>query len=372
VIHLHVGAADLRRVRFAVSPMRETVMSVRALATAGSRASMHRPWRDRISPAVAGLDDDVVAVLAALVRPQGFIPDFLAPPPARRWTSFAQELDVIAASDPETVEAELTHLASHKLAQQEAGRAARQQQIQELLARPDRGLGPILAALETYHQAVIAPDWSRVRALLQDDIAYRLQALADGGVEHMMRDLHPSVGYDSDTIHVVKYYDGHARLGGRGLVLVPSAFAWPDVIVRTAEPHPTTLSYSPRGVARLWEQQAGQADAALADVIGTTRAALLTQLDLPMSTTQAATQLALRAPTLSVHLHALRRAGLITSIRDGRRVLWTRTDLGARLLAGAHEPAAPHDERPRRPSQASCPIEPDAEVGLSVPGVSQT
>ena len=53
-----------------------------------------------------------------------------------------------------------------------------------------------------------------------------------------------------------------------------------------------------------------------------------------MSTTQAATQLALSAPTLSVHLQALRAVGLLTSQREGRQVLYARTELGDRLLEG--------------------------------------
>jgi len=123
-------------------------------------------------------------------------------------------------------------------------------------------------------------------------------------------------------------------LGGRGLLLVPCVFAWPDVIVLTAQPNVPTVSYSPRGLGRLWEEHPAPADTALANVLGRTRAALLTQLDLPMSTTQAATQLALSAPTLSVHLQALRAAGLLSSRRDGRQVLYARTELGDRLLAG--------------------------------------
>ena len=198
--------------------------------------------------------------------------------------------------------------------------------------RPDAGLGPVTEALEAYYRVAIAPDWRRIQALLRDDIAYRLQALADGGVDQMMRDLHPSVAFAEETLRIVKYYEGHADLGGRGLLLVPCAFAWPDVIVRTAQPDVPTVTYSPRGLGRLWEQHPAPAGAALSDVLGRTRAALLSQLDLPMSTTQAATQLALSAPTLSVHLQALRAVGLLTSHREGRQVLYARSELGDRLL----------------------------------------
>ena len=75
----------------------------------------------------------------------------------------------------------------------------------------------------------------------------------------------------------------------------------------------------------MWAPHAAPDGSALAGVLGRTRAAVLSQLDLPMSTTQLATALALSAPTLSAHLHALQRAGIVTSRRDGRAVRYSRT-----------------------------------------------
>ena len=332
MIHLHFTAVDLSRVRFAVSPLLEAVASLRALATARRSWHLHRGWVDRMPDRLADLRERDLEVLTALVRPTGYIPDFLVPPPRRRSSSFGEALAQVAAADPETVARELAHLAAHRVAQQGPGRARRRALLQALVDRPDAGLGPVTEALEAYHRVAIAPDWQRIQALLRDDIAYRLQALADGGVDQMMRDLHPSVGFAEETLNIVKYYEGHADLGGRGLLLVPCAFAWPDVLVRTAQPSVPMVTYSPRGLGRLWEQHPAQAESALSDVLGRTRAALLSQLDLPMSTTQAATQLALSAPTLSVHLQALRAVGLLTSQREGRQVLYSRTELGDRLL----------------------------------------
>ena len=334
MIHLHFTAVDLSRVRFAVSPLLEAVASLRTLATARRGGHLHRSWVDRMPGRLAGLRERDLELLAALVRPQGYIPDFLVPPPRRRRASFGEALEQVAAADPEVVAGELVHLATHRVAQQGPGRARRRALLQALVDRPDAGIGPVTEALEAYHRVAIAPDWQRIQALLRDDIAYRLQALADGGVDQMMRDLHPSVGFTEETLNIVKYYEGHADLGGRGLLLVPCAFAWPDVVVRTAQPSVPMVTYSPRGLGRLWEQQPAQAERALSDVLGRTRAALLSQLDLPMTTTQAATQLALSAPTLSVHLQALRAVGLLTSQREGRQVLYARTELGDRLLEG--------------------------------------
>lgn len=257
------------------------------------------------------------------------------PPPGRRSSTFSDALGQVADADPETVARELAHLAAHRVAQQGPGREARRALLQALVGRPDAGIGPVTEALEAYHRVAIAPDWPRIDALLHDDIAYRLDALADGGVDRMMSNLHPSVTFAGQTLTIVKYYEGHADCAGRGLLLVPCAFAWPDVLVRTAQPESPSVSYSPRGLGRLWEEHPEQAGSALAGVLGQTRAALLAQLDLPMSTSQAATQMALSAPTLSVHLQALRAAGLLSSRRAGRQVLYSRSELGDRLLSGA-------------------------------------
>ncbi|MBO2445643.1 helix-turn-helix domain-containing protein [Actinomadura barringtoniae] len=335
MIHLHFTAADLTRVRFAASPLKETVTSLRTLAAGSRRRHLHRPWIARFAERSARLRESDLDLLRALVRPEGYIPDFLVPPPGRRSSTFADALAQIAEADPEIVAQEIAHLAGHAVAQQAPGRQGRLALLQALVDRPDAGLGPITQALDAYHQTAIAPDWPRIDALLHDDIAYRLDALADGGVDRMMSNLHPSVSFVDQTLRIVKYYEGHADCDGRGLLLIPCAFAWPDVLVRTARPEPPSISYSPRGLGRLWEKHPEPTGSALAGVLGPTRAALLSQLDLPMSTTQAATQMALSAPTLSVHLQALRAAGLLTSRRAGRQVLYSRTELGDRLLTEA-------------------------------------
>lgn len=335
MIHLHVTAADLGRVRFAASPLTETVVSLRTLAGGRRAAHLHGTWIDRFAERAAGLRERDLDLLRALVPAQGYIPDFLMPPPDRRSPPFADALGRIAEADPEIVAQQLAHLATHRVAQRGPDREQRRVVLQMLVDRPDAGVGMVVDALDAYHRVAIAPDWPRIDALLSDDIAYRLDTLADGGAERMLNGLHPSVTYAGETLRVVKYYEGHADCDGRGLLLVPCVFAWPDVIVRTAHPEPPSVSYSPRGLGRLWEEPAEGPGAALAGVLGQTRAALLAQLDLPMSTSQAATQMALSAPTLNVHLQALRAAGLLTSRRVGRQVLYSRTELGHQLLNGA-------------------------------------
>jgi DNA-binding transcriptional ArsR family regulator len=331
VIRVHFGSEDIGRVRFALSPIWETITSVRALTTAGGGLQVHRPWREWVRGRLGGTD---LGLLTALIRPAGYIPDFLVPSPAGRSSSFEAALAQVTAADPAAVAWQLRHLANHPVAAPGPQRAERARLLRGLADRPDAGVGRVAEALDGYWRAAVAPHWPRLQALLRADLAYRLEELADGGVGSLLRNLHPSIGYDGSTLRIVKYYDGDADLSGRGLLLVPCAFAWPDVIVLTAEPNVPTVSYSPRGIGTLWERHASTDGSALAEVLGRTRASLLSQLDLPMSTTQLATALTLSAPTLSAHLRALHRAGIVSSRRDGRAVLYARTPLGDDLLTG--------------------------------------
>jgi DNA-binding transcriptional ArsR family regulator len=92
-------------------------------------------------------------------------------------------------------------------------------------------------------------------------------------------------------------------------------------------------------MALLWKASSLRDRTALADVLGRTRALLLAALDLPMSTTQLSDQLELSSPTVNAHLKALTNAGILSSRRDGRAVLYSRSPLGDSLLGGAVTPA---------------------------------
>jgi DNA-binding transcriptional ArsR family regulator len=332
VIRLRFSVEDLSQVRFATSPLWEAVTSLRTLGT-GSPTGLHAPWLAQVRRSLGDLDD--LDLLTTVVRPAGYLPDFLHPIPPRRSPSFDTSLTMLAATDPGLVASELAHLARHPIAMRGPGRVHRRAVLDGLVADPRAGLARIVAALDGYWRVSIAPFWPRMRALLHADLAHRLQEVADGGVRQLFRTLHPAVSFHRNTLNIVKYYDGTADLRQRGLLLIPCVFAWPDVIVRTADPQPA-VTYSPRGLGRLWESSPGApGSSALAGVLGDSRAAILAQLDLPMSTTHLAGQLGLAAPTVNAHLKALSQAGIVTSRRDGHNVLYRRTPLGDHLIAAA-------------------------------------
>jgi DNA-binding transcriptional ArsR family regulator len=100
--------------------------------------------------------------------------------------------------------------------------------------------------------------------------------------------------------------------------------------VISIEPWQPTVIYPARGVALLWESNEEAPE--LAGLIGATRARILTALAAPQSTSELAAQLGLTPGGVSQHLSALARGRLVVRRREGRVVLYARTELGDWLV----------------------------------------
>lgn len=325
-LHMSFGTDDLLRCRFAISPLCQTHEAVRTLLRS-ERHGYHLPWLRRIRSAVAGLD---LSLLALFMPIRGYTPDFLGPPPEVPYPTFEEELARMRATDPDTARREiglsLTWLPGG--ADSPAGRA--------LLDDPARAVELLAELTERVWHALLAPDWPRVRALLEADVAYRARRLADGGLELLFADLRPALSWADGRLTVRTRAGGPEvqRLDGRGLLLMPNVFVWPDVISGFAPPWQPTVIYPARGVGGLWQESAEGAADALVRLLGANRAAVLSALEEPAATTALAQRLGLAPSSVSAHLAVLRAAGLLTSRRDGHRVLYERTPLGIALLGG--------------------------------------
>ncbi|MFE1176949.1 DUF5937 family protein [Streptomyces sp. NPDC058773] len=325
-VNLHFGADDLLRIRFAVSPLCETHEAVRTLRRA-DRHGYHTPWLRRMRETVAGLDLRPLWLFMPAVPP-GYTPDFLGRPPDTPLAGFDEELARLRATEPALARAEMAKsLASRPEAAESArGRAA--------LADPARAVQELADVTERAWQALVAPDWPRLRALLEAEIAYRSRQLADGGLQRLFADLHPRLSWAGDTLTVRTRTDFAQMqdLDGRGVLLLPSAFVWPDVVSGFDPPWQPAVIYPARGIGGLWTEP--ETGAALARLLGANRAAVLTALDAPSTTTALAHRLGLAPSSVSGHLSVLRDAGLLASRRHGHQVLYERTPLGITLAAG--------------------------------------
>ncbi|WP_197371759.1 winged helix-turn-helix domain-containing protein, partial [Streptomyces clavuligerus] len=203
-----------------------------------------------------------------------------------------------------------------------------------LRADPGRELGRLADLISAYWEIAIAPFWPRMQALFEGDILHRAIHLAEGGARRLFDDFGPQVTWDSGTLQLIRRSSrGTKRLDGRGLLLVPSAFAWPRIFSNLGSgAWQPTLRYPPRGIGTLWEHGPRPCSDALAGVLGRSRALLLAELTHPASTTELARRLGLSAGGVSQHLTALRAAGLVSAHRTGRVVLYARTSVGEALV----------------------------------------
>ncbi|WP_395295389.1 DUF5937 family protein [Kitasatospora hibisci] len=325
---LAFSANDLAQTRFAVSPMWEVVTSLRALAHVPAPA-LHRRWAEQVRPrlAAAGLDR---GRLAAMVPATGHLPDFLNPTPTGPSPALADELAAIGATTAAQVRTDLDHVA----AERGGGLPAR---LGPLYRDPAGQLPRVVGEIEAYWELALAPYWARIRAALEADVFHRARQAVEHGTARVLDDLHETVRWDGGALRLEQRHCAVERIDAAdGLLLVPSAFAWPRVLTRSLPPDPPQLAYPARGTAALWERRPGAGSdehaGALAAVLGRSRARLLAELDSPASTTELARRTGLSAPGVSQHLTALRAAGLTSAHRAGHAVLYARTAVADALL----------------------------------------
>ncbi|MFF7730567.1 DUF5937 family protein [Streptomyces sp. NPDC008001] len=325
---LSLGTADLSQLRWAVSPVWELLASIRTLTRPASHA-IHMPWlsEHRHDPLLTGPGASAARDLTA--GPPGHLPGFLAPTPLSPLTALDDELDEVRRTPSDVVRRDLAAAFGDELP---AGLAP-------MLQAPRREMETVVADLRGYWQRTLAPAWPKIRALLESDIHYRARSLTERGPAAMFADIHPGLTFDQDTgtLRIASRRAGlpdpHRSLEGRGLVLVPSAFAWPRLYFKTSAPWVPVIRYPVRGIGTLWESPADARAAAadLAPVLGATRALLLQLLETPAGTLELADRTGLAPGGVSAHLHKLARAGLIAPHRTGRVVLYARTARGEAL-----------------------------------------
>jgi DNA-binding transcriptional ArsR family regulator len=320
---LRFGPEDLLRCRFALSPLWETMNAIRTLAEP-QRHGYHLPWLRQVQPHLPRLE---LAPLLAVQPLHGYTPDFLTPPPQSPLVTIDQELDRVRSTPAGEVAVEL----GRTLAEREGAPPAA---LRALLADPAAAPERLSELLERCWRMLLAPYWERMRDLLDGDIAFRARRLADGGLQRLFADLDPSIRFHGDTLEVAGRGEGHRDLAGEGLVLMPSAFVWPGVVLMLDLPWQPTLIYPARGIAGLWQAPAAQPPAALGRLLGRTRARLLLALAEPASTAVLARRFGHSPSGVSEHLSALRDAGLLTSYRVRHQVVYERTPLGI-AIAGA-------------------------------------
>jgi DNA-binding transcriptional ArsR family regulator len=284
---------------------------------------LHATWRRRALRALP----KAALPLADLV-PAGQAPSFLDV----LADSLPDALEHVRSSPPELVGAELERVYAPAHTPAPAWIHALRQ------GDPEAWL-LIQRAQHAAFQVLLGPVWAQVQDLHHAEFVRRAVQLAEGGAGSLLAGLLPGACLRGGVWEI----PGRPRevhLGGRGLLLLPS-FHWTGGPLLSDLPdRPVAVTY-PAGVGLPPQPDGAAGPAALAKVIGNTRAELLHLLAGERTTTELARQLRVSATTVSAHTAALRGAGLISTSRAGKAVLHRRTALGDLLLRRS-QPTARH------------------------------
>ena len=322
MITFPLSSEVLGRTRFAFSPLSEVTLSLRLLGRPNP-THVHAPWLRAARPRLDRVD---LPLLLAVAPPGKWIASFLVPAAVSAGVTIEEQLDDVSRLPPAVLAG----------AMQEAwGERRRPGRLADLLAAGPRGPGLLAEALWDYWDAAIAPYWPRICAVLEGDVAFRLDALVERGLFALLDDMHPEASVRANDLLVDKPQHAESTCRASQLTLTPSVFGWPDLVLEDGQEGHFGLTYPAHGLGRVWDSLETldvDPDDPLAALFGRTRAAILERAAVPISTTQLARDLGHSPGSVSQHLTVLKANGLLTSRRSGRRVLYCQTPLAQNMI----------------------------------------
>jgi hypothetical protein len=125
-----------------------------------------------------------------------------------------------------------------------------------MVASPAAARDDIVAALRAAWEALVEPFWPRIEALVAADIAHRSRRLSTHGLLGMIAGLHPDIRWANGALEVKSAGFASVDLGGRGVVLMPSAYLWNECVAIVDGWWQPTIVYPARGLGRLWSSSA--------------------------------------------------------------------------------------------------------------------
>jgi DNA-binding transcriptional ArsR family regulator len=330
MLRIPMTTQDLLRIRHTpgAGPLTETMHSLVALQPGSGSAGLDT-WKRRMlraaAPHLRGLaplaTGDTHLDLAAIAGPHRDMTDGIS---------------AILAADRERVQHELDRYATrigHLPTPLSRFAADRHQRAQ------------LMGHLDAYHRTAVGPWWPAIRDLQHAEHVHRASVAINGGIDALLTTLHPELRWVGTSLELLGRADHTINLHGRGITLTPSMFlrrpaANADHTGQVTLTYPVRLDHDV--VTAVWG--APPPHGALGSVLGRSRAELLTAIrDGTSSTGLLAQRNGTSAAAVSQQTKLLRRAGLISTTREGQLVRHTLTSRGTHLLRlFAELPTIPH------------------------------
>ncbi|MFF3123476.1 ArsR/SmtB family transcription factor [Streptomyces sp. NPDC057908] len=317
MLRIHMSGVDLSKVRMATRPdaLWETILSFHRLRDRRG-STVFGKWRTETRPRLNG----EVRLLAAVIPPRGYFPDFLTPSQeGSEPYGIDAGIEALRDTPPRRIRTELALLAAER---REVGRT------------PDGHaelLGRLIGALRGYHRAAIEPYWPHIQASVEADRAVRGRALLDGGAQELLASLPPMIRWRAPVLEADYPVDRELHLDGRGLLLQPSYFCRVTPVVYRDPQLPPVLVYP---VTHSRAPVFAEPGPWLGRLLGNTRSTILRAIGNGCTTSELARRAGVSLASASQHACVLREAGLIHTLRHGSSVLHTLTPLGGSLLRG--------------------------------------
>ncbi|WP_127505616.1 winged helix-turn-helix domain-containing protein [Actinoplanes solisilvae] len=309
MLRLWLSPADLARIRFAdrLHPAGTVLLASQALRQPSVAASLPTLAR-RVTSSLP-----VVRPLHHLTPAEGFVPDFLTP--LTGGSSIDGGLAAIRATPARRIRAEVTSA---------YGRVAVTHARRRFADADPEVLSALLTAMRSFFDQVLAPDWAALNRTHRRIVSEAANHYTFSGADGVLANLHSSIRWRAPVLEVDTWQDGEVRLGGHGLILLPSVFAGPRPRVLVV-PERAALVVHPVPPIPVLSPETDP----LAGLLGRTRSAVLHHAARPgrHTTSTIARQVGISVSSSSEHLSALRAAGLVSSRRDGGAIVHSVTAL---------------------------------------------
>ncbi|MDZ5619435.1 helix-turn-helix domain-containing protein [Nocardioides sp. HM23] len=312
-----LDASTLARMTIRPSPVHEVIGWLRLIAS-GDRHPVYGRANASDRAALRGPD---VSLVAAMVAGGGYQPDLLTPVAGCGdvQTAFGDQLDAVAAADQAQ--------SATEVAWWSAGRPA-PRRVRDAVDRGD--LGRLAARGLAAARRAMGDRWESVTGMLERSTHEAAATAAREGVGAVLDGMHRDVRWTGGELRIAKPFDESVRYRDQELVLSPSVLTWPRLTVQVVHESRGSVVFPATAFGEGRHRGGG---GGLGELLGSSRAALLRDLDVPRTTTELSARHSLAKATVSHHLGALAAAGLLVASRRGRHVDYRRSARGDLFLA---------------------------------------